>query len=478
MRHPVDCFLPVGNAPQLGLAISCAKGVVLPADFMTSGQTNPLPKATPGTAPAKTSGASVLPWVIGAAAVGGLAWWAWSSGALAANPKEIFVAFVKRSLKEKREEDIEAPTIEGAQHRADQKWPGEREVWIVGEYTSDGTHWGKGRGRSVAVRERGRWTRFSAAAANPAVTRAASQVWERAYREALREGLKRGEAEQYASEVLRAYRDDEANRLGGALGQPEEAYANPHGRSILDILGRAGWSFELADRTLRSSGVARTHNGLLYVLTDDSGDTIPSDPREPMVVGVYALDERAGEWVDVGQKDFTNLRNALQRWNTVWVDMDEVNRIAEENTVTDEDRSYGPHHRRRANPGRAKKLGVRPSDVDPKELARGTKHELEHTDSRKVAARIALEHLAEDEHYYEHLDAMERSTFRSNPRYRTKAAFSRKGKWGWVTWTHQEPNKHAAIIAKGHELGAEGWDFGNADHYSVSDYPGGRGFGA
>lgn len=67
----------------------------------------------------------------------------------------------------------------------------------------------------------------------------------------------------------------------------------------------------------------------------------------------------------------------------------------------------------------------------------------------------------------------------SNPtdrRYKTRAAFLRRGKWGWVTWTHEEPSKHAAIITKGRELGAQGWDMGNADHYSMADYPAGRGF--
>jgi hypothetical protein len=68
----------------------------------------------------------------------------------------------------------------------------------------------------------------------------------------------------------------------------------------------------------------------------------------------------------------------------------------------------------------------------------------------------------------------------SNPdlRYRTRAAFMLPGRrnWQWVTWTHREPNKHAAIIAKANELGATSWDFGNADHYSLADYPGGLGW--
>ena len=67
------------------------------------------------------------------------------------------------------------------------------------------------------------------------------------------------------------------------------------------------------------------------------------------------------------------------------------------------------------NPGRAQKLGFTRADADPKQLQLGIKHELEHTDSKKVAERIALDHLSEDEAYYSKLDAMERSSFRSNP---------------------------------------------------------------
>jgi len=60
--------------------------------------------------------------------------------------------------------------------------------------------------------------------------------------------------------------------------------------------------------------------------------------------------------------------------------------------------------------------GMRPEDFDPVELARGTKHELEHTWDREIATEIAMDHLAEDEAYYEKLDAMERGSFRDNPK--------------------------------------------------------------
>lgn len=45
------------------------------------------------------------------------------------------------------------------------------------------------------------------------------------------------------------------------------------------------------------------------------------------------------------------------------------------------------------------------ADMDPDELLIGTEHELEHTDDPEEAERIALDHLAEDPHYYSRLAA-------------------------------------------------------------------------
>jgi len=50
--------------------------------------------------------------------------------------------------------------------------------------------------------------------------------------------------------------------------------------------------------------------------------------------------------------------------------------------------------------------------------------------------------------------------------YRVRAAFSFNGgaTWKWHTWTAEsDGNKHIAIIAKANELGANAWDYGNAD---------------
>jgi hypothetical protein len=50
-----------------------------------------------------------------------------------------------------------APSIVGAMTQANESAPVGVEVTIRGEFTSDGTHHGLGKGRVVAVRENGRW---------------------------------------------------------------------------------------------------------------------------------------------------------------------------------------------------------------------------------------------------------------------------------------------------------------------------------
>lgn len=48
--------------------------------------------------------------------------------------------------------------------------------------------------------------------------------------------------------------------------------------------------------------------------------------------------------------------------------------------------------------GRSK--GRRPGEFDPAQLRRGTEVEMEHTTDRRVAQRIAMDHLVEDPLYY------------------------------------------------------------------------------
>ena len=45
---------------------------------------------------------------------------------------------------------------------------------------------------------------------------------------------------------------------------------------------------------------------------------------------------------------------------------------------------------------------------DPEQLKMGTKHEMEHTDDPKVAAKTAKDHLRKHPKYYTYLEAMER----------------------------------------------------------------------
>jgi hypothetical protein len=58
--------------------------------------------------------------------------------------------------------------------------------------------------------------------------------------------------------------------------------------------------------------------------------------------------------------------------------------------------------------GFAKRKKFKAEDADPSELREGSRHELEHTSDRRLARRIALDHLAEDPHYYSKLRQMER----------------------------------------------------------------------
>jgi 2'-5' RNA ligase len=61
------------------------------------------------------------------------------------------------------------------------------------------------------------------------------------------------------------------------------------------------------------------------------------------------------------------------------------------------------------------------ADFDPKELAEGAKHELEHTKNIELAREIAMDHLSEDPDYYKHLKAVEAS--------KRKCDHTRDGKW-------------------------------------------------
>jgi hypothetical protein len=59
------------------------------------------------------------------------------------------------------------------------------------------------------------------------------------------------------------------------------------------------------------------------------------------------------------------------------------------------------------NAGKANEKGLKESDVDQKELAKGIEVEYEHTTDKDIAKRIALDHLAELPDYYTRLAKME-----------------------------------------------------------------------
>jgi hypothetical protein len=74
------------------------------------------------------------------------------------NPAEKFVAVARRH--DGREMGVwTSPSVEGAMRLADDH-DKTHSITIRGESTSDGTHWGPGAGRVVAVREGKRWQRY------------------------------------------------------------------------------------------------------------------------------------------------------------------------------------------------------------------------------------------------------------------------------------------------------------------------------
>ncbi len=55
-----------------------------------------------------------------------------------------------------------------------------------------------------------------------------------------------------------------------------------------------------------------------------------------------------------------------------------------------------------------------------------------------------------------------------NRSFTCRASFVVHGRWISVKWTaHGDGNKHAFILDKAAELGATGWDFGQADYFEA-----------
>jgi hypothetical protein len=72
--------------------------------------------------------------------------------------------------------------------------------------------------------------------------------------------------------------------------------------------------------------------------------------------------------------------------------------------------------------GRGDRLS--PSDVDSVEYSKGLKVEREHTKDENIASEIALDHLAEDDHYYSHLE----SIHKENPIKDLKGGLTAQGR--------------------------------------------------
>lgn len=52
--------------------------------------------------------------------------------------------------------------------------------------------------------------------------------------------------------------------------------------------------------------------------------------------------------------------------------------------------------------------------ISPSQIRMGTKHEMEHTSSQKVAKKIAMDHLQEHPKYYTYLNKMEKQMSRKH----------------------------------------------------------------
>ena len=50
-----------------------------------------------------------------------------------------------------------------------------------------------------------------------------------------------------------------------------------------------------------------------------------------------------------------------------------------------------------------------PSQLDQRQLMKGIHHEFEHTNDVKTAMEIAMDHLVEDDFYYDNLEKMEKN---------------------------------------------------------------------
>lgn len=105
-------------------------------------------------------------------------------------------------------------------------------------------------------------------------------------------------------------------------------------------------------------------------------------------------------------------------------------------------------------------------DVDPYQLQLGIEEEMEHTNDRKVAKKIALDHLGEDKKYYTKLKNAMLKFVKPNFNFEWNEAlrypeFEEMGKQGWVDVANQgKPTSYSSIEGK---LGNVDLDFGGLE---------------
>lgn len=203
MRHPASLFL-LGAEPK-----KCPTSVVLPADFMSTSEAKPLP--APATTFSSTEEPKLWPWLLGGALVVGTVLVASGGVPLLANPG----VAQKRGFT-KADTDLEE-LRRGIKHElehTDSRKVAERIA--LDHLAEDPAYYTHLDAIEQSLKKNPRHPLLAHA------KNAYSDLWEKAYREALQAGMKRGEAEEYAHEVVRTEQDNDLNMLGGALGYPED----------------------------------------------------------------------------------------------------------------------------------------------------------------------------------------------------------------------------------------------------------------
>jgi len=105
---------------------------------------------------------------------------------------------------------------------------------------------------------------------------------------------------------------------------------------------------------------------------------------------------------------------------------------ANETEARDPERRRSRHRRvHKGLWGLAKRAHKRVKDFSPRALAKGTRVEMEHTEQRSVARRIAMDHLTEDPRYYDKLARME------SRRGNSRDWGQKEPRWAWTIFNRR-----------------------------------------